>query len=414
MRVLILVDCYLPSPKSGAKLIHDLAEEFVRQGHETIVVTPDETLRARRRATSEDGITVVRVGSGRIKGAGKVIRAINEIRLSSIVWRACRDFFRETPCDLVVYYSPTIFFGALVRKLKQLWRCRTYLILMDIFPQWAVEAGVLREGSLPHRYFRRKEIQQYTVADAIGVQTPGNLEYFRRMGLSGRLHLEVLWPWSALHEGIIPRTDHRRRLGLEGKVVFFYGGNLGVAQDMDNLVRLAESLRTESDIHFVLMGSGSEVPRLNRVVRERGLGNISVLPPVGQGEYLGVLSEFDVGMVSLGHGLKTQNVPGKMLGYLEGAMPVLASINPGNDLKTLIEENDIGFVSINGESELFREHALSLARDPELRRRLGKNGRQLLEESFSTRRAALQILGHLSVARDSRSIRDQHPSDGTC
>jgi glycosyltransferase involved in cell wall biosynthesis len=403
MRVLIVVDCYLPSPKSGAKVIHDLAGEFVRQGYETIVVTPDETLPERRRTTIEDGITVVRVGSGRIKGAGKVLRAINEIRLSSIVWRACRDFFRETPCDLVVYYSPTIFFGELVRKLKQMWHCRAYLILMDIFPQWAVEAGVLREGSLPHRYFRRKEIQQYDVADAIGVQTPGNLEYFRRAGLSGRLHLEVLWPWSVLQGGIIPRTDYRRRLGLEGKVVFFYGGNIGVAQDMDNVVRLAEGLRTENDIHFVLMGSGSEVPRLSSVVKERRLDNISMLPPVGQGEYMGVLSEADVGLVSLGRGLRTQNVPGKMLGYLESSMPVLASINAGNDLKALIEENDIGFVSINGEPELFRGHALKLARDPELRRRLGKNGRRLLEEKFSTRRAAEQILRHLSVATDASS-----------
>jgi O26-antigen biosynthesis N-acetyl-L-fucosamine transferase len=405
MRVLILVDCYLPNPKSGAKLIHDLAEEFVNQGHETIVVTPDETLQVRRRTTSEDGITVVRVRSGRIKGAGRVIRAINEIRLSSIVWRACIDFFRETPCDLVVYYSPTIFFGTLVRKLKKLWGCPAYLILRDIFPQWAVDAGVLRNGSLPHRYFRWKEIQQYEAANVIGVQTPANLEYFRQGGLSGGARLEVLWHWSAVQEGGIPPTDFRRRLGLEEKVVFFFGGNLGVAQDMDNLVRLTESLRTESDIHFVLMGSGSEVPRLNRVVKERGLGNISMLPPVGQGEYLGVLSEFDIGVITLCRELKTQNFPGKMLGYLEGSLPVLASINPGNDLKTLIEENDIGLVSINGEHERFGEHALKLARDPELRRRLGKNGRRLLEESFSTRRAAEQILHHLSVARDSSSPR---------
>jgi O26-antigen biosynthesis N-acetyl-L-fucosamine transferase len=403
MRILILIDSYLPSPKAGGKLIHDLAEEFVRQGHETIVVTPDDTLSARRRTTIEDGITVVRVGSGRIKGAGRVLRAINEIRLSSIVWRACRDFFRETPCDLVVYYSPTIFFGELVARLKRLWNCRTYLILRDIFPQWAIDAGVLREGSLPHRYFRRKEMQQYGAADTIGVQTPGNLEYFLGNVLASRSRLEVLWHWSTIQEGGVPPTGFRRRLGLEGKVVFFFGGNIGVAQDMDNLVRLAEGLQTENDIHFVLMGSGSEVPRLSRVVKERGLGNISMLPPVGQGEYLGVLSEFDVGLVSLGRGLKTQNVPGKMLGYLEAAMPVLASINPGNDLKTLIEDNDIGFVSINGESELLREHALRLARDRDLRRRLGRNGRRLLKERFSARRAAEQILGHVSVGKDSRS-----------
>jgi glycosyltransferase involved in cell wall biosynthesis len=169
---------------------------------------------------------------------------------------------------------------------------------------------------------------------------------------------------------------------------------------MDNVICLAEELRAEIDIRFVLLGSGSEVTRLSRIVKERELGNVSMLPPVGQNEYMGVLSEFDAGLVSLGQGLNTQNVPGKMFGYLEASLPVLASINAGNDLKALIEENDIGFVSVNGEREIFREHALKLARDRDLRRRLGRNGRRLLEESFSTQRAVQQILGHLSAARD--------------
>ena len=56
--------------------------------------------------------------------------------------------------------------------------------------------------------------------------------------------------------------DHRKRLGLQGKVVFFYGGNIGIAQDMDNIVRLAVNLQNEPDAYFLLVGEGSEVPRL--------------------------------------------------------------------------------------------------------------------------------------------------------
>src|SRR4051794_29074978 len=113
MRILILVDCYFPSTKSSARHMRDLAVEFKRQGHEVIVCTPEPAIDALSQVTTEDGVTVLRVRTGKIKGAGKVKRAFNEIRLSSVLWSAGRDFFRKNPCDLIIFYSPTIFFGAL-------------------------------------------------------------------------------------------------------------------------------------------------------------------------------------------------------------------------------------------------------------------------------------------------------------
>jgi len=193
MRILILVDCYLPSTKSSAKLVHDLAVEWVRQGHEPVVAAPDDALSTPSEISSEEGVTVLRVRTGRIKGASKVRRAINEWRLPSVLWKAGKSFFRSHPCDLVVYYSPTIFFAPLVRRLKRMWRCSAVLVLRDIFPQWAVDAGVLRRGSLPWRFFRRVEFQQYAEADVICVQSPANLAYFEQQGLAGRYRLDVLY-----------------------------------------------------------------------------------------------------------------------------------------------------------------------------------------------------------------------------
>ena len=62
----------------------------------------------------------------------------------------------------------------------------------------------------------------------------------------------------------------------------------------------------------------------------------------GNREYLSMLSEFDVGLISLDYGLKTQNFPGKMLGYMYYSTPMLASINPGNDLKVILEDTRSG------------------------------------------------------------------------
>jgi glycosyltransferase involved in cell wall biosynthesis len=380
---------------SSAKLIHDLASEFHRLGHEPVVVAPDENIRADTEINCENGIKVLRVRTGKIKTASRLIRGFNEARLSEIIWKKGRRFFEDNPCNLIVYYSPTIFFGSLVKRLKNHFACPSYLVLRDIFPQWALDAGVLRRDMI-YSYFKFKERQNYEAADIIGVQSPANLRYFEENGLDKQYRMEVLYNWATLHEDDIQSGVHRERLGLQGKVVFFYGGNIGVAQDMDNIIRLAKNLRNEKTAYFLLVGDGSEVPRLKAAIASNGLTNIAIHNAVGQQEYLSMLSEFDVGLISLDRGLKTQNFPGKLLGYMYHAMPILASINPGNDLKEIMEGQQAGLVCMNGEDELFATHARRLVKDENCRRQLGKNSRILLENTFSVSRVAGQILAHFS------------------
>lgn len=390
-----MVVYYLPSTMSSARLIHDLAVEFKRLGHEPVVAAPDENIKGDCEIACEDGIKVLRVRTGKIRTAPRVIRGINEARLSETVWRKGRRFFEDNPCDLVIYYSPTIFWGALVKRLKKHYSCPSYLILRDIFPQWAVDAGILRKG-LAYRYFKYKERENYEAADIIGVQSPANLQYFKANGHDSKYGLEVLFNWAAAEQTAPPAGSHRKRLRLQGKVVFFYGGNIGVAQDMDNIIRLARRLRDEKTAYFLIVGSGSEAERLRAKIRSIGLSNISIQDAVGQDQYFSMLSEFDVGLISLDRGLKTQNFPGKMLGYMSQSMPMLASINPGNDLKEIIESSNAGLVCLNGEDEKFEDNARRLLEDVNLRTRMGVNSRALLDEMFSVKRAAGQILSHFN------------------
>lgn len=412
MRILIIVDCYYPSSKSGAKLIHDLGVEMHDQGHQVTILTPSEHNLSDLELTTEDGLLIARVKNGQLKGASKIQRAMREVGLSKTLWNKGKDFFQANPQDLIIYYSPSIFFGELVSKLKKLWRCPSYLILRDIFPQWAVDAGLMSKG-LPYRFFRWKEFQQYKAADVIGVQSPANLKYFaesaqpqRHENAAGlrlvtapsrsRYRLEVLYNWTMPDEAPKPSFAYRQQLGLQDKVVFFYGGNIGVAQDMDNIVRLAAYLRHERQAHFLLVGEGSEVERLKALISQRQLSNIQILPAVGQKEYLAMLSEFDVGLMSLDRRLRTQNFPGKLLGYMSCGKPLLCSVNPGNDLKDMVEQHEAGLCSINGEDDLFGTNAVALARDELLRRRLGRNSRRLMERFFSVSSVSSQILAHFT------------------
>ena len=395
MRILLLTPYYFPKTQSCAHHMHDLAVAFRDQGHEVTILAPEDTLAERLTIDTENGLTVVRVKAGPFRGVARPVRAFNEWRLSGIAWRRAGTWLRGRPCDLIVNYSPTIFFGPLVARLKRLWRCPAYLVLRDIFPKWSVDAGVMRAGSVAHRIFRHYERRLYDAADVIGVQSARNLDYFVDEGLADRYELEVLYNWAPSSGQPVAETRLRANLGLADKLVVLYGGNLGVVQDLDGLLDLAGRLSDRPDIFFLLVGDGSEADRLADEARQRRLDNIRFHPALDRASYLGVVAESDVGLIRLRRSLQTHNFPGKMLDYMYFAKPILASVNPGNDLQQMLEEHEAGLVSWSGDDEAFLEQLLRLADDPPLRARLGGNGRRLLERVFSTGSATRRILAHV-------------------
>jgi len=391
MRICIIIDDYMPeSIKVGAKMMHELACKFKKQGHDVTVVTPAPKQKEKTKITTLDGVTVCRFRSGEIKNIGKIKRAINETLLSYYAWSSLKSHFKAHPHELIIYYSPTIFWGGLVARLKKLWSAPSYLILRDLFPQWAIDQGLIREGSKIETYFRYFEKKSYDAADKIGLMSAKNLEWFREHGNSDK-PLEILYNWAA-NEPVEATSLYREKLGLEGKCVYFYGGNIGHAQDMMNIVRLAVNMRDEEKAHFVLVGAGDEVELVENAIKEYKLSNMTLLPAVSQDEFKQMQAEFDIGLFSLHRDHVTHNFPGKLLGYMVQSMPILGSINPGNDLKETVEEGGAGLITDNGDDEKLLENALKLLHDEDFRKTMGEKSKQLLHDTFSVEAAAKQIL----------------------
>ena len=133
MKLLLIIDDYLPdSTKVGAKMMHELALELKNNSHEVLVLTPKPLQKELLTVQKIDGISVLFFRSGKIKNVGKLKRAINESLLSYQAFKSAKQYLKENPCNGIIYYSPSIFFGSLVRKLSNLWNCQSYLILRDI------------------------------------------------------------------------------------------------------------------------------------------------------------------------------------------------------------------------------------------------------------------------------------------
>ena len=392
MKICLIVDDYLPcSIKVAAKMMHELGVEFIVQGHEVTVITPTPGLAGPSAVDEIDGIKILSFRSGEIKNISMAKRAINETLLSYHAWKALKDYFKTNPHDFIVYYSPTIFWGPLVSRLKKMWDVKSYLVLRDFFPQWVIDNGLLSASSPITRYFRFFERLNYSAADTIAIQSPKNLQWFAQTTNTEK-PLDLLYNWAA-NEPIAGSDDHyRQQLGLKDKVVYFYGGNIGHAQDMMNIVRLAKAMRPEARAHFVLVGNGDEVELVRGAMKKNDLYNMTLLPSVSQEIFKRMLSEFDIGLFSLHSGHTTHNFPGKLLGYMVEQKPILGSINQDNDLKPLVENASAGLITVNGDDHGLLENALMLLNDSGLRIQMGRNAKGLLNDTFSVKSAAKKIL----------------------
>jgi glycosyltransferase involved in cell wall biosynthesis len=391
MRILLIVDDYLPhSIKVAAKMMHELALEFIEQGHEITVLTPQPLQKEHLLIQELDGIKVLRFRSGEIKNIGKIKRAINETLLSHHAWKAAKSYFKQNPCDGIVYYSPSIFWGRLVKQLTKLWNCKSYLILRDIFPQWTLDNGLMKKNSPIYLYFKFFEWINYKSANTIGVMSPSNLDFFKSK-IQDISKFEVLYNWADIPDIPEPSNSFRKKLNLENKIVLFYGGNIGHAQKMTILVDLAKHFANNPDVHFLFVGKGDEVELILNEKGKHNLANVTYLPSVDQNTYFEMLNEFDIGLFSLHPDHKTHNFPGKLLGYMAYSKPILGCANKGNDLKEIVNKAKAGIVvDSNSTDELFE--AAKILVDSEFeRKKMGSNGRKLLSDQFSVENACIRI-----------------------
>jgi len=298
MRIVLIADAYPPMRTSAAVQLRDLSQEMVRQGHHLTVMIPSFDLKQPWLLKDMNGVQVLRLKAPRTKDIGYVQRTINEFFLPFIMLHNLRKSpLAKVRWDGVVWYSPTIFLGPLANALKKSSACRSYLIVRDIFPEWAVDMGLMGRG-LPYRFFKAIERYQYSVADVIGVQTQGNSFYFDAWARQAGRRVEVLQNWLADAPDVgssISVADGP----LAGRTIFVYAGNMGVAQGMDVLIDLAERLRSRRDIGLLFVGRGSDAKRLCGNAKARGLDNVVFHDEIDPAGIPGLYSQCHVGIVAL-------------------------------------------------------------------------------------------------------------------
>lgn len=394
MKLALIADTFPPARTSGAVQLRDLAREIVSQGHDLTVILPDPTIACPFKIEEFDGAMVLRLKTPAFKESGYTWRTLAELLMP----RLMKINLKRSPLsgqrwDGILWYSPSIFFAPLVRHLKRQSRCKAYLIVRDIFPEWALDLGIMRRGPV-YWFFRMIAAAQYRAADIIGVQSPGNLAYFAGR-CSDRQRLEVLVNWLAA-PAAEPCSIDIQGTPLAGREIAVYAGNMGVAQGVDAIIAMAEAIDDRQDVGFLLVGRGSEVGRLKALVVSRGLTNVAFHDEIPPDQIPALYAQCHLGLVVLDPRHKSHNIPGKFISYIQSGLPVLACINPGNDLGSLIRNERIGLVCEKNDGVTLAQACSKLIenihRDGAMRQRC----LALFERSFGTGSAASQIITALA------------------
>lgn len=136
---------------------------------------------------------------------------------------------------------------------------------------------------------------------------------------------------------------------------------------MGNLLRLARNLEDTPQARFLFVGKGPCYNKLEKDIITGDHQNVTLSSAVDHNTFLEIMADIDIGLITLDRRLKTHNIPGKLLDYIVFGKPVLASLNPGNDLAAILNESGAGFAFENGDDEMLAAAAKKLSESKTLR-----------------------------------------------
>lgn len=360
----------------------DLLREFIKNGHKVFILSPTERRDGKKtQLIKEKGSIILKVRTGNIQKTSFIEKGISTLLIEPQFLAAVKKYFSKVHFDLVLYPTPPITFVKVVEYIKKRDNAKTYLLLKDIFPQNAVDIGIMTQSGykgLLYKYFRYKEKKLYTVSDTIGCMSPANMRYVLEHNKEvNHSKVEVCPNVIEVVDKSInakKREAIRNKYGLPlDKKIFVYGGNLGKPQGIDFLIKCIRSQKNNSEAYFFVVGDGTEYNKLDRFANATKQSNFMLLKRLPKEDYDSVVASCDVGMIFLDHRFTIPNFPSRMLGYLQAKLPVLACTDKNTDIGNIIVDGGFGWWCESSDLKAF---------DKEIKEALSSDIRLMGEKSY--------------------------------
>lgn len=279
--------------------------------------------------------------------------------------------------DAVLGMSPPIFLGDAAWTLARRWRVPFVFNVQDIFPDVAVELGALSNERVI-KAAQWHERSMYRRADAVTVLSEDQAANVRAKSDDPE-KVHIIHNFVDL-ERIVPvdrRTPYRERHGLGDATVVMYSGNVGLSQSFELVRQSAERWRDRDDVRFVINGEGAARPGVDAWALD--LPNVVVADFAPREEINEVLGAADLHLILLKTGLSRSSTPSKVYGILAAGRPLLASIDIGSEVDTIVRTANAGRTVPPDNPEAFHSELDALVGDHQQLEAMGRRARAYVE-----------------------------------
>jgi len=349
----------------------DLLREFVKNGHEVFVISPSE--RRENKTThvvKEDHVSILRLQIGNTQKTNIIEKGISTLLIEPQFKSGIKKYFSNVKFDLVLYSTPPITLVSAVEYVKKRDGAKTYLLLKDIFPQNAVDIGIMNKSGLRgllYKHFRRQEKKLYRISDRIGCMSQANVDYVIKHNPEIDQSIVEVCPNSidVIDKSVDAETRKliREKYGIPlEKKVLVYGGNLGKPQSIPFLIECLKKCRDIEDAYFLIVGDGTEYHQISEYVEQNRPANVKLMKRLPKEDYDTMVGACDIGLIFLDHRFSIPNFPSRLLAYMQAKLPVLAATDPSTDIGKVITDGGFGWWCESNNSKVFYELVQSAVR----------------------------------------------------
>lgn len=381
----------------------DLLREFAKRGNKVYVISPVEKKYHKKTRLIEDKYgKILKLEIGNTQKTGVIEKGISTVMMEPQFKSAVKGYFENIKFDLVLYSTPPITLVSAIKYVKKRDNAKTYLLLKDIFPQNAVDMGMMRTDGIKgflYRHFRKQERKLYEISDRIGCMSQANVDYVIKNNPEVEPDKVEVCPNSieVIDKSVDEATKDRIRAKYEipfDKKVFVYGGNLGKPQGIPFLIECLKKCADVDEAFFLVVGDGTEFDLLEGYVNTYKQKNLKLMKRIPKEDYDAMVGACDIGMIFLDHRFTIPNFPSRLLAYMQAKIPVLACTDSVSDVGKIIEEGKFGWRCESDCAENFLNKVETIVSLGHVLKDFGETGYRYLCSNYQVENACNVIMNH--------------------